>query len=48
MTEPSGDGPRWLTPEQQYAWRRVVEVLVKVPAALEAQLQRDAGLAHMG
>ncbi|GIF12611.1 MarR family winged helix-turn-helix transcriptional regulator [Actinoplanes teichomyceticus] len=42
------DEPRWLTPEQQATWRRLVEVLVKVPAALEAQLQRDAGLTHMG
>src|SRR3954468_5135318 len=40
--------PRWLTDEEQKAWRRFVEVLVKVPAALEAQLQRDAGLTHMG
>jgi DNA-binding MarR family transcriptional regulator len=42
------DEPRWLTDEQQQAWRRFVEVLVRVPAALEAQLQRDAGLTHMG
>ncbi|GIM89366.1 MarR family winged helix-turn-helix transcriptional regulator [Paractinoplanes toevensis] len=42
------DEPRWLSDEQQQAWRRCVEVLVKVPAALEAQLQRDAGLTHMG
>src|SRR4030095_1376219 len=42
------DAPRWLTDEQQQAWRRFVEVLVKIPAALEAQLQRDAGLTHMG
>jgi DNA-binding MarR family transcriptional regulator len=42
------DQPRWLTDEQQMAWRRLVHVLVKVPAALEAQLQRDAGLTHMG
>src|SRR5690348_11382325 len=42
------DEPRWLTDEQQKSWRRCVEVLVKVPAALEAQLQRDAGLTHMG
>jgi DNA-binding MarR family transcriptional regulator len=42
------DEPRWLTDEQQHAWRRFVEVLVKVPAGLEAQLQRDAGLTHMG
>ncbi|GAA4598294.1 DNA-binding MarR family transcriptional regulator [Actinoplanes octamycinicus] len=42
------DEPRWLTDEQQAIWRRLVEVLVKVPAAMEAQLQRDAGLTHMG
>ena len=42
------DEPRWLTDEQQRVWRRFVEVLVTVPAALEAQLQRDAGLTHMG
>jgi DNA-binding MarR family transcriptional regulator len=42
------DEPRWLTDEQQHAWRRFVEVLIKVPAALETQLQRDAGLTHMG
>jgi DNA-binding MarR family transcriptional regulator len=42
------DEPRWLTDEQQQMWRRFVEVLVRVPAALETQLQRDAGLTHMG
>jgi DNA-binding MarR family transcriptional regulator len=42
------DEPRWLTDEQQQAWRRFVQVLLKVPAAIEAQLQRDAGLTHMG
>ena len=42
------DEPRWLTDEQQLAWRRFVEVLVRVPAGIEAQLQRDAGLTHMG
>jgi DNA-binding MarR family transcriptional regulator len=42
------DEPRWLTDEEQRAWRRFIEVLVKLPAALEGQLQRDAGLTHMG
>jgi DNA-binding MarR family transcriptional regulator len=42
------DQPRWLSDDEQDAWRRFVEVLVKVPAALEAQLQRDAGVTHMG
>lgn len=40
--------PRWLTDEQQRIWRRFVEMLFTVPAALEAQLQRDAELTHMG
>ncbi|UQU63807.1 MarR family transcriptional regulator [Couchioplanes caeruleus] len=42
------DEPRWLTEEQQQTWRRFVEVLVKLPAGLEGQLQRDAGVTHMG
>lgn len=42
------DEPRWLTDDEQQAWRRFIEVLVKVPAALEGQLQRDAGVTHMG
>ena len=40
--------PRWLTDDEQQAWRRFIEVLVKLPAALEGQLQREAGLTHMG
>ena len=39
---------RWLTEEQQRIWRQVVEVLITIPAALEAELQRDAELTHMG
>ena len=42
------DEPRWLTDEEQQAWRRFIEVLIKLPAALEGQLQREAGLTHMG
>jgi DNA-binding MarR family transcriptional regulator len=42
------DEVRWLSDEQQQMWRRFVEVLIRVPAALETQLQRDAGLTHMG
>jgi DNA-binding MarR family transcriptional regulator len=42
------DEPRWLTGEQQQTWRKLIAVLVRLPAALEAQLQRDAGLTHMG
>jgi DNA-binding MarR family transcriptional regulator len=42
------DEPRWLSDDEQQAWRRFIEVLVKLPAALEGQLQREAGLTHMG
>lgn len=38
--------PRWLTAEEQQAWRSLAAVLFKLPAALESQLQRDAGLSH--
>jgi DNA-binding MarR family transcriptional regulator len=34
----------WLSDEQQGAWRPFVALLVRLPAALDAQLQRDAGI----
>jgi DNA-binding MarR family transcriptional regulator len=34
----------WLTDEQQAAWRPFVALLIRLPAALDAQLQKDAGL----
>ncbi len=36
----------WLTAEQQLAWRPFVALLFRLPAALDAQLQRDAGISH--
>lgn len=42
------DEPRWLSDEQQRAWRRFAAVFTLLPAALDAQLQRDAGLTHFG
>jgi DNA-binding MarR family transcriptional regulator len=45
-----GDGtkaaPRWLSPAERVAWLLLAGVLIKLPAALDAQLQRDAGLSH--
>ena len=38
--------PRWLTEEEQQTWIALAGLLIKVPAALDAQLQRDAGLSH--
>lgn len=37
---------RWLDEEQQRTWRAWLAVSELVPRALDAQLQRDAGLSH--
>jgi len=34
----------WLSGEQQAAWRPFVALLLRLPAALDAQLQKDAGI----
>src|SRR6478672_3011710 len=49
VSEVSGTGhpePRWLSPEERAAWLSLVGVMVKLPAALDAQLQRDSGLSY--
>jgi DNA-binding MarR family transcriptional regulator len=38
--------PRWLTEEEQQAWMALAGALIKVPAALDAQLQRDARVSY--
>ena len=38
--------PQWLTEEERDAWIPLVGMLIKLPAALDAQLQRDASLSH--
>ncbi|MBT0772590.1 MarR family transcriptional regulator [Kineosporia sp. J2-2] len=38
--------PRWLDDEEQDAWRAMAGIVFALPAALDAQLQRDAGLTH--
>jgi DNA-binding MarR family transcriptional regulator len=40
------DEPRWLDDDEQRAWRRLAAVMTLLPAALDAQLQRDATLTH--
>jgi DNA-binding MarR family transcriptional regulator len=42
----AGVEPRWLDAEERAAWLSLVSLLIKLPAALDAQLQRDAGLSH--
>lgn len=36
----------WLTAGEQAAWRPLVALLFRLPAALDAQLQKDAGISH--
>ena len=51
---PSADGwvepgplePRWLSDDEQRAWRQLVGVVLRLPGELDAQLRRDAGLGH--
>lgn len=38
-------GP-WLDDAEQRAWRGLAAVFLRLPGALESQLQRDAGLSH--
>ena len=44
LDDEQGDEPRWLTPEERAAWLAVTAFTTKLPSALDAQLQRDAGL----
>jgi DNA-binding MarR family transcriptional regulator len=37
---------RWLDAEETQAWRALAKTLVRLPAALDAQLRRDAGISH--
>lgn len=38
--------PRWLNAEEGQAWRALAKTLERLPAALDAQLRRDAGISH--
>jgi len=38
--------PRWLDAEESQAWRALARTLFRLPAALDAQLRRDAGISH--
>ena len=37
---------RWLNDDEVAAWRALVTVLTRLPAALDAQLRDDAGITH--
>jgi DNA-binding MarR family transcriptional regulator len=36
----------WLSDEEQASWRPFVALLRRLPAALDAELQKDAGVSH--
>ncbi|MHA7291227.1 MarR family winged helix-turn-helix transcriptional regulator [Arthrobacter sp. MDT3-24] len=38
--------PRWLNSEEREVWLTLVAVIMKLPAALDAQLQQEAGISH--
>ena len=38
--------PRWLDGIERDAWLSLIGVIIRLPAAMDAQLQRDAGLSH--
>jgi len=40
-------GTHWLTSAERSAWLSLAGVMIKLPAALDAQLERDAGLSYM-
>jgi DNA-binding MarR family transcriptional regulator len=41
-----GDAPRWLSDEEMESWLALASVLIRLPGALDTQLQRDAGISH--
>ena len=43
-TTPSEDEPQWLTPDERAAWLAIAAVSLRLPAALDQQLRRDAGI----
>lgn len=38
--------PRWLSPDEMTAWLGLVELLMRLPAALDRQLREEAGIPH--
>lgn len=37
---------RWLNDEEQAAWLSLAGVMIRLPAALDRQMRRDAGISH--
>ncbi|MFJ7413737.1 MarR family winged helix-turn-helix transcriptional regulator [Streptomyces sp. NPDC098077] len=47
MTTASTSAPRWLTDEEQHAWRAYLHATTLLEDHLDRQLQRDAGMPHI-
>ncbi|WP_160050126.1 MULTISPECIES: MarR family transcriptional regulator [unclassified Nocardiopsis] len=47
MSQNRDQQPRWLDQEQSKAWIELAGMMVALPSALDAQLQRDAGISHV-
>lgn len=45
-TTPSGE-PRWLSEDEQRAWRGLAAVMQLLPSALDRQLRAEAGITHI-
>ena len=43
---PESPEPRWLHGVERDAWLSLIGVIIRLPASLDTQLQRDAGLSH--
>ena len=42
----AAEEPRWLSAEEQQTWLALIGVTTWLPDAIDAQLQRDAGISH--
>ncbi|MFX0593235.1 MarR family winged helix-turn-helix transcriptional regulator [Melissospora conviva] len=45
-TPPGAEPSRWLDAEQQRHWRALAALLIRLPAALDTDLQEQAGISH--
>ena len=45
-SHPMPPEPRWLDADERESWIGLARLLIRLPAALDAQLRRDAGLTH--
>lgn len=46
QSPPPDDEPRWLGHDELATWMSLARLLIRLPAALDAQLLRDAGVSH--